>query len=251
MKFKTVAAIVAAATAALSFAAAGSAAAQPLGHSSQHKPAAVPQVTGSRMVKGLLPTSAFGSDFTPSGSPISSGGKLLSTRVRQTPGSLGCGTWVNNLYTTNWGNTAGAGAVYQNPSWAASWPFDQYSVSQLVLQFPSDHAASSFYNEAYAKYVACRTFDVPNPTDTAPGGGSYIVDDSSTHKTTVSGHQAFVNGETWTPSEGTANYYAFYAETLYAVSGTNVYYLWEDSGTPDEPVPALMTHLIQRIQSLY
>jgi hypothetical protein len=246
MKFKTVAAVVAAATAALSFAAAGSAAAQPLGHSSQHKPAAVPQVTGSRLASALLPTSAFGSDFGLYGW-ANSGGKLSSTRARQTPSSLSCGVFIDNNYATNWGNTAGAFRTYVNSG--PGWPFIVYSVAQEVLQFSTDHAASTFYDQSYAKYDGCRDFPVPNPTDTAPGGGSYLVSDTSTQKTSVSGHQAFWTSEVWAPSESSGDIQD--VEVLFVVSGTNVYYLWEDSGTNDEPSTKLMGDLIQRIQSLY
>jgi hypothetical protein len=245
MKFRTVMAT--AAAAALSFAAAGSAAAQTLGHENQRKPAAR-QITGSRLANGLLPASAFGSDFTNNGSG-NTGGRLLSTRVRQTPGSLSCGTWANYLYIRNWGNTAGAQVSYFNPNWSAAWPNTQYSLGQVVLQFATVHAASTFFNEAYAKFAACRSFDVPNPSDSSPGGGSYQVSDTSTSKTTVSGHQGFVNGELWSLSE--ASGYTEFVENLYVVSGTDVYYLWYVSGVNDEPSPALMSKLIHRVQALY
>jgi hypothetical protein len=247
MKLKT-AAVVAAATAALSFAAAGSAAAQPAGHASRDKSAALSQIAGSRLAKGLLSGSAFFSDFTVFGSG-NSGGKLSSTRVRQTPGSLSCGVFVDTNYDTNWGNTAGAFKTYVNSDYYQSAPFAVYSVAQEVLQFSTGHAASTFYSQSYAKYAACRDFPVPNPTDTAPGGGSYDVSATSTHKTTVSGHQAFWANEEWAPSESSG--FIQYVEVLFAVSGTNVYYLWEDSGTNDEPSPALMSDLIHQVQSLY
>jgi hypothetical protein len=246
MQFRMVMAA-AAATAALSFAGAGSAAAQTLGHPVQHESAAL---TGSRLLKGLLPASAFGGSFyTAKGGSISSGGKLSSTRIRQTPGSLSCGTLVNTNYTTGWGNTAGAGVSYLNSAYAGSWPFTLYSVSQNVVQFATTHSASTFFSQAYAKLSACRSFTVPNPSDAAPGGGGITVSDTSTRKTTVGGHQAFWTGESWAPNE--ASGFVQYVEILYAVSGTNVYYLWEDSGTNDEPSPALMSDLIHRVQALY
>jgi hypothetical protein len=247
MKFRTVMAA-AAAVAALSFAAAGPATARTLGHESQHKPAAQRQITGSRLAGGLLRASAFGSDFT-SLSSGNTGGRLSSTRVRQTPGSLSCGSFANYTYDTNWGNTAGARVSYWNPNWSAAWPNTQYSLGQVVLQFATVHAASTFFNEAYAKYAACRSFDVPNPSDTSPGGGSYQVSNTSTSKTTVSGHRAFVSSELWALAE--ASGYTEYVEDLYVVSGTDVYDLWYVSGTNDEPSPALMSKLIHRVQALY
>jgi hypothetical protein len=246
MKFRTV--MVGAAAAALSFAATGSAAAQTLGHAGQHR--AARQITGSRLAKGLLLASAFGSDFTHFAS-ANTGGRLLSTRVRQTPGSLSCGSFAGVIYDSGWGNTAGTYVVYQNPNWRAGWP-DTISLGEIVYQFATGHAASTYFNQSYAKFAACRSFSVPNPTDGAPGGGTFMVSATSTSKTSVSGHQAFVNSEYWSPSEGTA----FGTpnqdfETLCAVSGTDVYEMWDDSGTTDEPSTKLMSSLIHRVQGLY
>lgn len=248
MKFRTV--MVAAAAAALSFAATGSAAAQTLGHAGQHQAAAQRAITGSRLAKGLLPASAFGSDFTHYAS-ANTGGKLLSTHVRQTPGSLSCGSFTGVVYDSGWGNTAGTYVVYQDSNWYAGWP-DTISLGEAVYQFATDHAASTYFNQSYAKYSACRSFSAPNPTDGAPGGGSYDISATTTSKAAVSGHQAFVNSEYWSPSEGTAfGYVDFYSETLYVVSGTNVYYLWVNNGTTDRASTKLMSSLIHRVQALY
>jgi hypothetical protein len=249
MKFRTVMlTVTAAAAAAVSFAGAGSASAQTLGHSVQRMPASVTQVSGSRLAQGLLPGSAFDSGLTNSGS-ANTGGRLLSTRIRQTPGSLSCGTFANINYDSGWGNTAGTFVSYQNPNWEGEWPFTQYSLGEVVVQFASDHAASTFYSEAYSKFTGCKSFPVPNPSDATPGGGSYDVSDTSTWKTSVSGHQAFVNTELWAPNNAGGD--TDYVDNLYAVSGTDVYYLWEVSGTNDEPSPKLMTDLIHRVQGLY
>ncbi|HTX27038.1 MAG TPA: hypothetical protein VME19_08490 [Streptosporangiaceae bacterium] len=248
MKFRTAMVMAAAAATAVSFAAAGSAAAQTLGHQVQRMPASVSQVNGSRLAKGLLSPSAFGLVLTKSGS-ANTGGKLLSTRIRQTPGSLSCGTFANINYDSGWGNTAGAFVSYENPNWYGEWPFTQYSLGEVVVQFATAHSASTFYNEAYARFAGCRSFPVPNPSDTTPGGGSYDVSDTSTWKTSVSGHKAFVNTELWAPNNAGGD--TDYVDNLYTVSGTVVYYLWDVSGTNDEPSPKLMTELIQRVQGLY
>jgi hypothetical protein len=243
MKIRT--AMVAAAAAALSFAAAGSAAAQTLGHQNQHKPAR--QITGSRLARGLLPASAFGSDFS-SAHPVDTGRHLSSTHITQTPSSLSCGTFSDNVYDTHWGNTAGAYVTYFDPNYSTNWPFSDYSVGQVVLQFATVHAASTYYNQTYAKYVACKSFFVANPSDNTPGGGSDEVSGTSTRKTTVSGHQAFVNGQSWAPNNAPVD--QFYIETLYVISGTDVYELWANSGTNDEPSTSLMSNLIHRVQAL-
>jgi hypothetical protein len=246
MKFKM--AMVTAAATALSFAAAGSAAAQTLGHLDQRMPASPPQITGSRLARGLLPASAFGSSFK-SSRPSDTGGRLVSTRVLQTPDSLSCGAFANNPYVQNWGNTAGAGVNYLNSDWLSDWPSTQYSVGQIVLQFATAHAASTFYHEAYAKFKACRSYAVPNPSDTSPGGGAYDVTDPSTSQATISGNQAFMTLESWVPAENSNTTY--YIGVIYVVSGTNVYYIYELTGTNDEPSQALMSDLIHRVQSQY
>jgi hypothetical protein len=246
MRFRTV--MAAAAAAAVSLAAAGSAAAQTLGHQVHRMPASPAQVTGSRLAEALLPASAIGADFK-SASPSDTGGKLLSTRILQTPGSLSCGSFVNNPYYKYWGNTAGAATAYFNSNWIGTWPFSRYSVGQVVVQFATDNAASTYFNRAYAKFVACGSFFVPNPSDNAPGGGSYNVSDNGTSKTSVSGHQAFELSEAWVPSENSR--ITYYIGVLYAVSGTNVYYLYEIIGTNDVPSSGLMSQLIDRVQALY
>lgn len=245
MKVRTV--MVAAAAAALSFAAAGTATAQTLGHENQHRPAAR-QISGSRLASGLLPASVYGADFTNNGSS-NTGGRLLSTHVRQTPGSLSCGTFSNIIYVKGWGNTAGAEVSWYNQDQAAGWPATQYTVGEDVVQFATAHAASTFFSQAYTKYAACQSFVIPNPSDNTPGGGAYDVSNTSTGRTSVSGHQAFVNSQYWSPSGGAR--YSFYVETLYAVSGTNVYYLWEIVGQPDQVSSQLMSRLIHRVQALY
>ncbi len=89
MKARLVAAVV---TAALSFAAAGPAGAQPLRHSDNHK-SAPPQVTGSRLQSALLPPSAFGPDFTFSAS-LNAGGKLQTTRAKYHVPSMSCSAFT-------------------------------------------------------------------------------------------------------------------------------------------------------------
>jgi hypothetical protein len=248
MKLRTV--MVTAAVAALSFAAAGSAAAQTLGHQDLRMRASAGQITGSRLARGLLSASAYGADFK-SSQPSSTGGRLLSTHILQTPGSLSCGSFANdiNIYIKYWGNTAGAAVGYFNSAWRGSWPYTQYDVGQVVVQFATAHAASTFFNQAYSKFAACRAFAVPNPSDTSPGGGSYDVTDTSVSRTSISGHQAFETDETWVPSGNSS--VTFYIGVSYAVSGADVYSLWEITGTNDLPSTKLMSNLIHRVQSLY
>jgi hypothetical protein len=248
MKFRTVMVTATAAAAALSFAAVGSAAAQTLGHPAQRMAASASQVTGSRLAKGLLSGNAFLQGLK-TYSHANTGGRLLSTRVRQTPGSLSCGNWANLLYDSGWGNTAGAQVAFNNPNWYGEWPFTQYNLGETVVQFATPQAASTFYSEAYAKFAGCKSFSDPNPTDTTPGGGSYDVSATQTWRTSVGGHQSFVNTELWAPNNAAG--YTDYLDDLYTVSGTDVYRLWQVSGSNDEPSPKLMSALIRQVQRLY
>ncbi len=246
MKFKTVA--VAVATAVLSFGAVGPAAAHSLGQMNEHAYASPPQINGSRLQAGLLPESAFGDAFTFEQS-LNSGSKLQTTHASRHVPTMSCEAFEDNEYVSFLGETAGATEEYVNTDWRATWPFAIYLADQDVVQFATDQAATTYFGQAYAKYVACRSFSVPNPGDTAPGGGSYVVGSTSTSTTTVGGHHAFLATELWSPSEASGRF--LHIDVLFVVSGTNVYNLWEVAGTNDEPSPTLMSDLIHRVQSLY
>jgi hypothetical protein len=239
MKFRIVAVI--AATAALSFATAGSAAAQPLAN--QHKSAKPPQVTGARLQTAMLPGSAFGPTFTFSGS-YNSGRKLLSTRAVDHVPSMTCTAFEGGVYASGFGNTAGAVVRYLNPDADSGYPETIFGVDQYMLQFATAAAAATFYSQARAKYTACVSL-------TEPFFGSYTasVDNLSVTKTTVNGDQAFlVIQHIMVPGFFVYPLYYLY---LYVVTGTNVYDLTEVSGTDDEPSPVLMVELIHRVQALY
>ena len=244
MKLTTAA--VAAAIAALSLAAAGTAAAQPSGHLSPAK-SAPPQVTGSRLQTGLLPASAFGAGFTVKNT-LNTGGKLLSsTQVTLRVPTASCSTFEGEIYVRGFGNTAGALDLYANPD-ASAFPAVMYGL-QDVLQFATASAAATFFAQAYARYGACLSFSEPNPTDTSPGGGTFQISTLAVSKTTVGGDQAFTVTQTIALSETPGH--TKYIDLLYVVDGTNVYSMWQEGGTNDEPSPALTSQLIRSIQALY
>jgi len=247
MKVSTVM-VTGAAVAALCFGAVGSAAAQPLGHPGHGRPASPPQINGPRLAKGLLPPSAFGSSYTFLES-LNSGSKLQTTRASRPVPRQSCAAYENDEYVSFLGQTAGATDQYMNEAWRGSWPDTLYGLSQDVVQFATDQAASTYFGQAYAKYAACLSFTVPNPGDVTPGGGTYLVSGVSISRTTVSGHHAFTATELWAPSEASGRF--FHVDVLFVVAGTNVYNLWEVSGTNDVPSSALMTDLIHRVQALY
>jgi hypothetical protein len=244
MRFKT-ATIVAAAAVALSFAAAGSAGAQSLAPLAKHTSAS-PQVSGSRLQKGLLPGSAFGSGFTIQGR-LNTGSRLLSTRAILHVSSMKCSAFEGFSFVAGFGNTAGALDVYSNPSPFATYPNTVLYGFQDVVQFATASAATNFFKASRSKYSACRSFTEPNPSDKSPGGGTYQINTLSISNIKVSGDQAFEVTQAAAFSEDPG--LTFYNNTLFVVVGTNVYNLWDDSGTNDEPAP--MGKLIHAIQALY
>lgn len=243
MRFKTAAAVVAAV--ALSYAVAGPATAQSLAPLAKHSSAPA-QVSGSRLQRGLLPGSAFGSGFTISGR-LNTGSKLLGTRAILHVPSMKCSVFEGYDYVSGFGNTAGALDQYNNPSPFATYPNTVLYGYQDVVQFASTSAATNFFNSGHSKFSACRTFSEPNPGDKSPGGGTYQVSTLSLSKLTVGGDHAFEATQTLAESEAPG--ITLYINVLFVVAGTNVYNLWDVSGTNDQPAP--MGKLIHQIQALY
>jgi hypothetical protein len=244
MKFRTV--VVTAAVAALSFAAAGSAAAQTLGPSLQRMPASPPQVTGSTLLRGLLSPSAFGAGFT-FGASLNSGGKLLSTHADKHVSGMSCNGFQGTQWVSGFGNTAGVAEEYKNPNWSPR-SLGIYYGFEDVLQFATTAAAATYFNQADAKYSSCREFTEPNPGDTRPGGGTYDVNTLGISKTTVRGDRGFAATQQIALSEAPG--ITLYIDVLYVVAGGNVYSLWDVNSSNDEPSTADMSSLIHRIQAL-
>jgi hypothetical protein len=234
-----------AAIAVLPLAMASTANGQPVAHHSQ--PKAAPQITGTRLQTGLLPASAFGANFTVENA-VNTGSTLLpSTKVTLHVPTATCSTFEGEIYVSGFGNTAGALNLYVNPN-ATAFPEVIYGL-QDVVQFATTSAATTFFTQAYAKYGACLSFSEPNPTDTSPGGGTFQISTLMVAKTTVSGDPAFTVTQTIALSETPGH--TKYIDLLYVVAGTNVYSLWQESGTNDEPSPVLTGQLIRQIQALY
>ena len=240
---------VAAAIAALSLAAAGPAvaAAQPAALRGPHKFTA-PQITGSRLQTGLLPAPAFGADFTVTDT-LNTGGRLLSTRAALHVPTASCSTFEGKIYVSGFGNTAGALDLYVNQDAAVQHPEAIIDGFQDVLQFATARAAATFFTQANAKYAACPSFSEPNPTDTSPGGGTFQISTLAVSDTAVSGDHAFTVTQAIALSETPG--VTQFIDVLYVLAGTNVYSMWQYSGTNDEPSPMLMSQLIRKIQALY
>ena len=247
MKFKIAA--VAAATAALvgAVAMAGSAAAQPSARDSAAT-SKTPQISGSRLQTGLLPASAFGAGFT-LGTTLNTGSGVVATPVTMNVPVTSCSTFEGKIYVSGFGNSAGALNKYVNPNAAMQRPEAIIQGFQDVIQFATTSAATTFFTAARAKYTACQSFSEPNPTDTNPGGGTFQISTLGVSKTTISGDAAFSVTQQIALSETPGA--AEFVDVLYAVAGTDVYSMWQQSGTNDEPSPTLMANLIKKIQALY
>ncbi len=251
MRFKIVAATAAlslATVGAIAAAGAGSAVAQPSARDSLPKPT-VPQISGSRLQTGLLPASAVGAGFTP-GTTLNTGSGLLSTTsATQNGPTTSCSTFEGKIYVSGFGNTAGALAEYVNPNAAMQRPEAIIQGFQDVIQFATATAATTFFTQARAKYLACLSFSEPNPTDTTPGGGTFQISTIGVSKTTVGGNAAFAVTQQIALSEHPGA--TEFVDVLYAVAGTDVYSMWQQSGTNDEPSPTTMGSLIHKVQALY
>jgi hypothetical protein len=248
MKFKIVAATAALGLAtAGAVAVAGSAVAQPSARESQLK-TAVPQISGSRLQTGLLPASAFGTGFT-LGTTLNTGTGLLTTPATLNSTTTSCSTFEGKIYVSGFGNSAGALNKYVNPNAAMERPEAIIQGFQDVIQFATASAATTFFTAARAKYTACQSFSEPNPTDTNPGGGTFQISTLGVSKTTVGGNAAFSVTQQIALSESPGA--TEFIDVLYAVAGPDVYSMWQQNGTNDEPSPTLMGNLIKKIQGLY
>jgi hypothetical protein len=237
---------------ALSLAITGTASASALGHP-KHKPkpkpkpaATAPQVSGTTLERGLLPAASIGDGFI-SLFTIGSGKNLAATKLQYSVPTMSCGDFESSISNTGYGNSAGAAELFLNSAWTGG-PSILLGY-QYVLQFPSTKAATTFYGQALAKYQGCQNFTESNPADTTPGGGTIDVSASTLTKTTVGKHQAFQVVQLSADSESSG--FTGYNDILVVIAGTNVYQLWEASGTNDEPSPTAMSQLISQVQKLY
>ena len=235
MKFKVIAVVSTAA--ALSLGMAGSAAASSL----STKPA--PQVTGARLRTALLPASAFGDGFTVT-QRLNSGSKLASTQVRIKPSSLTCVAFETFIFVRGFGNTAGATNSVNNPNPDfSSYPSIVLGGDQTVLQFKTSGAATSFYNQAYARYKQCTAY-----TDSVDNLQIELTNQSLS-KTTIGKNKAFQLIQYVDISALPA--LSFYQNTAVVLAGTNVYTIDDVNGTNDPISASLLGNLINRVQALY
>ena len=101
---------------------------------------------------------------------------------------MSCANFWQYIYIAGFGNTAGAMNSVNNPNPDFSnYPSVVLGGDQAVLQFKTAAAATSFYNQAYAKFKQCTAFTVPDPADNT----QYELTLRSLSKTTVGKNKAF------------------------------------------------------------
>jgi hypothetical protein len=116
---------------------------------------------------------------------------------------------------------------------------------QAVLQFKTDATATSFYNQAYAKYKQCTSFTEADPADNS----QFELTVQSLLKTTVAKNKAFQVSQIVDLVAAPA--LSFYANTAVVLAGTNVYTIDDVNGTNDPISVSLLGNLINRVQALY
>lgn len=215
-------------------------------HHSKPKPPKYPQVSGNRLLTGLLPASAFGDQFLPLLS-VTTASSLWPTKVRITPASVSCRAFETFGNIGGWGNTAGAQEDLLNNTNDFSDLADLlFSGFQNVTQFATPQSAATFYGQSYAKYNACPSVTLSRPNEL---GGEVQLTNVSIGKTTIGKYQAFTVMQSDVLSSFST--VTFYQASLVVLAGTDVYTINENSTTND-PVPtALMSKLISRVQALY
>ncbi|HLJ99547.1 MAG TPA: hypothetical protein VKU39_06520 [Streptosporangiaceae bacterium] len=203
-------------------------------------------MTGNRLATALLPASAFGDNFKSYGLH-STGGRLLPTTVKAVPAGRSCKDFEQYVSINAWGNTSGAEDWGYNSVLDFSNPNVISSSYQNVVQFATPQAAAKFYGEEYAKYGACQTVTVTDPTST--DGGTEELTNQSLAKTTLGKYQAFnlIQSDIFSDVSSVTLYDA----TVVVLAGTNVYTVAEVNGTNDPVSEGLIGKLISRVQALY
>lgn len=189
------------------------------------------QLTGAQLTKALLPASDFPARFAVSeqGS-ADSGASLEKGSASYNPATMSCTEWDNYFTSSGFGETA-----YTAESVANSAADQAYG--QVVYQFPSSGAASTFFSGVQSLSARCHSF-------TASGGGSDHVSMQLTSAASVAGHQTFWLDQSTAVAGATSK-----INTLFAVAGTDVFAISASavgSTPPSDPAPA---SLLQRLIS--
>jgi hypothetical protein len=169
-------------------------------------PAASGQLTGTQLETVLLPQASFPAGFSlSSGSAVNSGGSVTATPNAVSLATMSCADFVSKLGNTGFGESAMAGNSFTYDS--GSQAFDQ-----VVYQFPSAAAASSFVTGVSSLAARCGSF-----TATANGQkGTFSY--KAAPAAPVGGHPALRLTQS-----GTIGGTSVTLSTLLTASGTDVF----------------------------
>jgi hypothetical protein len=192
------------------------------------------QLTGDRLESALLPVSFFGSGYARYGGIFSSGNQLESTTVYENIAAMSCSAFWGEFSASGYGETSLVTDAIDD----VNLPQDY---DQIIYQFASPPAASSFYSAEYKKYAKCRAFEEPGDD---PAG---ITQSVITKK--VAGHHAFLVSQVVHEPDNPTEYYF-----LVVTDGADVFIVQalDVSNTdPGDPSPStVITKLISRVSAL-
>jgi hypothetical protein len=206
------------------------------------------QVTGSKLKTALLPASTFGSGFSLLGT-TSSGKSLRHKKATKHVPTMSCVNF-ENAGLANFGESAVAiSASIDNSILTGTTPPSLSNLTllyeQQVYQFPSTKAAVAFYNQAYAKYASCKSF---NDAAAGPDGANTKITLKSIARTKVGTHQAFK----LTQSLGDSGIPGISLDlnTLVTRAGADVFLVVDFSTTNHTVTPKTMLNLVNRVKAL-
>jgi hypothetical protein len=199
------------------------------------------QVSGAKLKSALLPASTFGSGFKLTGSE-GSGKSLWHQKATKHISTMRCVNF-EGLGLAGYGESAGAASIIEDNNPTSLSALSNLLYEQTVYQFPSAKAATTFYNQAHAKYASCKSFSETSSGDTT------TIKLKSIAKTKVGTYRAFELTQGVT--EPAASGISLKLNTLVTVKGADVF-IFTNAGTSSHPVPAkTMLKLITRVAGLH
>ena len=204
------------------------------------------QVSGAELKSALLPASTFGSGFKLLVAS-SSGKSLWDQKAAKHVPTMSCANFESQGLTRYGESAVATSAILNNGSTnITSLSNLNLLYDQTVYQFPSAKAAAAFYNQAHAKFAACKSFSEAVSGDPR---GKLTITLKSIATTKVGTHQAFKISQGVGGSGITGVSLNF--ETLVTVAGADVFVV-VDFTTANQPVPAkTMLKLVNRVKALH
>jgi len=204
------------------------------------------QVSGAELKSALLPASTFGSGFKLLVAS-SSGKSLWDQKAAKHVPTMSCANFESQGLTRYGESAVATSAILNNGSTnITSLSNLNLLYDQTVYQFPSAKAAAAFYNQAHAKFAACKSF---SETVSGDPNGKLTITLKSIATTKVGTHQAFKIAQGVGGSGITGVSLNF--ETLVTVAGADVFVV-VDFTTANQPVPAkTMLKLVNRVKALH